>query len=154
MSAITQLLNYCATHPNVVIRYVASDMNLAIESDSSYLSESKAKSRVAGYYYLGNNPPNPQEAPITERPSPMANGAVHVLCQILQEIFASAAEAELAGLFHNGKEACPIRVALSEMGHPEPPTPIVTDNSTASGIANETVKQKGSKAMDMRFYWV
>jgi hypothetical protein len=26
--------------------------------------------------------------------------------------------------------------------------------STASGIANDTVKQKRSKAMDMHFYWI
>jgi hypothetical protein len=31
---------------------------------------------------------------------------------------------------------------------------MVTDNSTASGIPNESVKQKRSKAMDMRFYWI
>jgi hypothetical protein len=31
---------------------------------------------------------------------------------------------------------------------------MVTDNSTASGIANNSVKQKRSKAMDMRFYWI
>jgi len=38
--------------------------------------------------------------------------------------------------------------------HPQPPTPIVVDNSTAAGIANKTLKQRRSKAMDMRFYWV
>ena len=53
------------------------------------------------------------------------------------------------------KDAAPIRAALEEMGHPQPPTAIVVDNnSTASGIANKTVKQRRSKAMDMRFYWV
>ena len=40
------------------------------------------------------------------------------------------------------------------MNWPQPPTPIQVDNSTAVGIANETIKQKISKAMDMRFYWV
>jgi hypothetical protein len=41
------------------------------------------------------------------------------------------------------------------MGHPQPATaPIATDNSTATGIANDTVKQKRSKAIDMRFYWI
>jgi hypothetical protein len=40
------------------------------------------------------------------------------------------------------------------MGHPQPATPIVTDNSTASGLANDTVKQKRPKAIDMRFYWI
>jgi hypothetical protein len=40
------------------------------------------------------------------------------------------------------------------MGHPQPPTLIQADNACAVGIANETVKQKRSKAIDMRFYWV
>jgi phage terminase large subunit GpA-like protein len=41
------------------------------------------------------------------------------------------------------------------MGHPpQPATPITTDNSTAAGIATDTVKQKQSKATDMRFYWI
>ena len=30
--------------------------------------------------------------------------------------------------------------------------PLKTDNSTAEGIMNKTIKQKTSKAMDMRFY--
>ena len=41
------------------------------------------------------------------------------------------------------------------MGHPQPgPTPIQTDNTVADGIANDTVKIKQTKAMDMRFYWI
>ena len=67
---------------------------------------------------------------------------------------ASASEAEIAALFHNGKEACPIRTLLEELGHPQPATPIVTDNKTAMGIATTSIKQKQSKAMDMRFYWI
>jgi hypothetical protein len=31
---------------------------------------------------------------------------------------------------------------------------LVMDNLTAVGIANDTVKQKCSKAMEMRFYWI
>jgi hypothetical protein len=65
----------------------------------------------------------------------------------MREVLSSAAEAELGALFHNGKEACPLRIALTEMGNAQPATPIVTDNSTANGIANETVKQKRSKPM-------
>jgi hypothetical protein len=60
----------------------------------------------------------------------------------------------MAGLFHNAKEASALRTVLMEMGHEQPPTPLVTDNVTAAGIANDTVKQKQSKAMDMRFYWL
>jgi hypothetical protein len=32
--------------------------------------------------------------------------------------------------------------------------PLRTDNSTAYGIVNETIKKKRSKAMDMRYHWL
>jgi hypothetical protein len=67
---------------------------------------------------------------------------------------ASASEAEFGALFVNGKEATVLRQTLTDMGWPQPPTPIQTDNSTASGIINHTVKQHKSRAMDMRFYWI
>ena len=82
----------------------------------------------------------------------------------------SAAEAECGALYMNAKEAVPMRITIEELGHPQPgtpmrttleelkhpqpPTPMRTDNSTADGIMNKTVKQKASKSMDMRFYWV
>ena len=48
-----------------------------------------------------------------------------------------------------------IRTILEEMGHPQVgPTLIVTDNQVAAGVANDTVKAKRTKAMDMRFYWI
>jgi hypothetical protein len=82
------------------------------------------------------------------------NGAIVVPCKIMREALSSALEAELAALFYNGKEGAPLRITLDKLGHPQPPTPMVTDNSTASGIANKSVKQKRSKAMDMRSYWI
>ena len=66
----------------------------------------------------------------------------------------SAAEAELGGLFLNCQEAVPIWITLEEMGHPQLPTPVQVDNSNALGIATGTIKQRKSKAMDMRFYWI
>ncbi|MFY8062379.1 MAG: hypothetical protein ACOVN2_01595, partial [Usitatibacteraceae bacterium] len=148
MTKLAQLLNYCATHPDASVRFTASDMLLAVESDASYLSVAKGRSRAAGYFYLTNKQATPSSA---FNP----NGAVHVLCHIMREVLSSAAEAELGALFHNGKEACPLRIALEEMGHPQPATPMATeDKSTASGIATDTVKQKRSNAIDMRFYWI
>ena len=73
---------------------------------------------------------------------------------ILKNVMASAAEAELGGLFINAKEGEVIRTSIEEMGHTQGPLPVQTDNSTASGIINETVKQRRSKDIDMRFYWV
>ena len=67
---------------------------------------------------------------------------------------ASAAEAKFGTLFLNCQEAVPIRITLEEMGHSQPPTPVQVDNSTALGIATITIKQRKSKAMDMRFYWI
>jgi hypothetical protein len=131
MDALTQLLNYAASHPEATVRYTASDMILAIKSDASYLSVSKARSRAAGYFFLTN-----KRATTTDPYT--ANGTVHVLCQVMREVLSSAAEAELGALFHNGKEACPLRIALTEMGHPQLATPMATDNSTATGIANDT----------------
>ena len=73
------------------------------------------------------------------------------MCKVLP----SAAEAELGALFHNGKDACPLRIALDKMGHPQPATPMAIDNRTASGIATDIVKQKRSEAMIyMLLYWM
>ena len=86
----------------------------------------------------------------------MMNGPLHVMCIILKEVCASAAETELGSLFRSGKEAVPITHTLEVLKHPQPKegVRIVTDNSTAAGIANDTVKQKRSKAFDMRYYWI
>jgi hypothetical protein len=155
MKAITKLLNYCATHPDaVVVSYYSSEMILWIESNASYLSKTKAQSRAAGYYYLSNKPTNPDQPPAPTDMSPPMNGTIVVPCKVMREVLSSASEAELAALFYNGKEGAPLRITLKELGHKQPPTPMVTDNSTASGIANESVKQKLSKAMDMRPYWI
>ena len=67
---------------------------------------------------------------------------------------ASASEAKLGALFLNCQEAVPIRITLEEMGHPQPPTPVQVNNSTALGTSTGTIKQRKSKAMDMRFYYI
>ena len=76
--------------------------------------------------------------------------SVLVLAKVIKFVMSSAAEAELAALFMNAKLAVPIRQALIEMGFPQPAIRVKTDNSTAYGIINDTIKQNRSKAMDMR----
>ena len=51
---VKQSLDYFATHPNATVRFLASDVVLALYSDASYLSEPESKSRAAGHYYLAN----------------------------------------------------------------------------------------------------
>jgi hypothetical protein len=154
MDAVVQLLNYAASHPNAVLRYVASDMYLHVHSDASYLSETKARSRYGGYFFLSDRPQDPSKAPGPNDPPPTHNGVLLAVTQVLREVVSAASEAECGGLFHNGKDAVPIRTTLEELGHEQGPTPIQTDNKTASDIANDDCKIKRSKAMDMRYFWV
>lgn len=74
----------------------------------------------------------------------------------MKDVISAALEAKLAGVFYNGKEVYPICTCLAELGHPlTAPIPMKTDNTTAKGgFANDTAKQKHSKAIDMRFYWI
>ena len=139
---MTKLLNYVATHPNATIRYNKSDMILHVHSDTSYLSEPQARSRACGHFYLSN------------QNSPKSNGPIHTISSIMKNVMSSAAEAEIGAVFTNCRDSKQIRTALFEMGHDQPPTPIQTDNSTAAGFLNKTIKQKRTKAIDMRFFWV
>ena len=66
----------------------------------------------------------------------------------------SAAEADIGATFLNAKNALPIRTTLKELRHPQPPTLLQLDNTTTVGFANNAIKQKRSKAIDMRFYWI
>jgi hypothetical protein len=63
----------------------------------------------------------------------------------MKQVLASASEAETDRLFYNGQEATTIRIILLEMGYPQPPTPLQTENMTAAGIVNRTVKQRPQK---------
>ena len=79
------------------------------------------------------------------------NGPVLILAKIIKNVMASAAEAEVAALYPNAQEALTIRQCLIELGHAQLPTPLKPDNVTACGILTGTIKQKRSKAIDMRF---
>ena len=146
MSRIIHLLDYLATHPDGVIMFRASDMILNVHSDASYLSEKKAKSRMGAYFFLGCMSEKNKDSFI--------NGSIHLLCGILKLVVCSAAEAELAALFLNMREDKILRLMLEEMSHRQPATPVHCDNSTAVGIANDTVKKQRSRSMKMRFFWI
>jgi hypothetical protein len=147
--AAIHLLNYAASHPNAKVRFHASKMCLHVHSDASYLSKSKARSRAGGLFFLSSFPSTAANAP-----PPKFNGAIHIVSSIMRNVLSSATEAEVGACFHNTQDACPLRVTLEEMNWPQPPTPIQVDNSCAHGIINDTVKQRRSKAFNMRFYWV
>jgi hypothetical protein len=146
MDAVSHLLEYCSTKPDAALRYYASDMQLKIHSDASYVSEPRAKSRIGGYFFLGNSKHS-------QCPS-LSNGTL--LCQstVLKHVVSSVAEADYGALFINAKTGTVTCETLKDMGHPQDATELKADNNTADGIANKNVLQKRSKAMDMRYYWI
>ena len=81
----------------------------------------------------------------------MHNGTLLAIALIIKHVVSSAAEVEMGALFINMKEAEVIRTTIEEMGWPQKgPTPIATNNSAAVWIANDTIKQRRSKAIYMR----
>ena len=142
------LLDFVATYPNANIRFYKSDMILYVDSDAAYLVLPHARSCFAGHFYLSNHVPDPS------RFTPPMNGPIHTECKRIRNVVASAAEAETAGLFGNSQTAVVIRRALHSLDHPQPPTPIKTDNSTANSFVYSNIKQKRSKTWDMCFNWL
>jgi hypothetical protein len=84
----------------------------------------------------------------------LTNGAVLIISMILKHVMTSAAEPEIGSVFLNAKEATIVLITVEEIGHPHPPTPTNTDNNTATGYSNDTIKQIRTSAMGMHFYWV
>jgi hypothetical protein len=119
--AAVHLLNFAATHPNATIQNHASDMCLHVHSDASYLSETNARSRAGGIFFLSNKPSSDPKSP----PPPL-NAPIHIVSSILHNVMASATEAEVGAFFHNAQDACPICTTLIEqlnlVGH-NPPLP-------------------------------
>jgi hypothetical protein len=129
---VQQFLDYASTHPDAIVTYHTSDMVLAGHSNTSYLSKSKARSRAGGHFFMSNNTAKPPN-----------NGAILTIAQIVKAVMSLAAEAELGALYINCREAIPAHHTLEFMGHPQPPTPMQMDNTTALGIVNNNVIKKG-----------
>jgi len=132
MQCVKQLLDYVSSNPNANIRFQASNMILNINSDTSYLSSGKGRSRADRYFSLGSLSRNGE--PI------WLNDNIHITCAILKLVTVSAAEAEFGALFLNDQEAKMLRPTLRKMGHPQPPAPIHVNNTTTVGIINNTIK--------------
>ena len=110
-------------------------MILYVDSDGAYLVLPNARSRFAGHFYLSNHVSEPSEI------APPMNSLIHIECKRIRNVVASAAEAETetAGLFGNSQVAIVIRCALQSLNHPQPPTPIKTDNSTANSFVHSNI---------------
>ena len=138
---VKQFLHYCPSHPNADVRFVASDMMLALHSDASYLSDPESKSRAAGHFFLGK-----------QNNESFNNGAIMTLSKIIKHVMLSTSEAETAAIFYNCKAALPLIVSLEEMGHEQHKTHVITDSTTACGLIKKTMIPKRAKSYDMRLF--
>ena len=66
----------------------------------------------------------------------------------------SVSETELASLCYNCKAIIPLRIALQEMGHPQPKNPVVIDNSTTEDLVTKATTVNRAKHYDFRTNWV
>jgi hypothetical protein len=142
MKKVQQFLDYASTHPDATVTYHASGMILAGHRDALYLSKSKARSGAGQHFYMSSNTAKPPN-----------NGAILTIVQIVKAVMSLAAEAEVGALYIHCREAIPAHHTLKFVGHPQPPTPMQTDNTTALNIVNNNVIKK-LKAMDMKYHWL
>ena len=143
MEKVDQFLDYAASQEQSVLTYEASDMVLAVHSNSSYLSEPKTRSRSGGHFFM------PKDASF-----PPNNGSVLNIAQIMKTIMSLEAEAEIGATNVNAREAVPDRKSLDEMVHHQPRTPMQTDNTAAHSVVTNNVQPKRTKEMYIRFHWL
>jgi hypothetical protein len=135
------LLRYAAAYPNNAIVYKKSKMHVILQVDASYFSRSKARFVAGGIAYFGD-----ADDPTTE------NGMIHAISSIIDVVVASASEAEYGSAFIFAQQGVWLRTIATALGHAQPATPIPCDN--AIGLANDNIKQKISKSIDMHFHWL
>jgi hypothetical protein len=141
---LDRLLGHLAAFPNNCVRYYASDMVFRTFSDASYLSETKSRSRAGAYGYFGwTNDPH------------RLNGPVLIDSTVLDVVVSSVAEAEYGAAYRAGRHTVWFRIIAAALGFQQDgPTIVYVDNTTAVGLANNTLKIARTKAIDMRFHWL
>lgn len=138
--ALLHIVGYLRRHPNRGIRYLPSDMFLVVHSDANFASK---QSRTGGYHFLGR----------LDEPS-FVNGPILTVSSLQAIASNCVGEAEYIATHNNGKVALGERNLLTAMGWPQPATPIYCDNLCAVGIANDDIKMKRMKYIDIKYHWV
>ena len=137
---------YLATYTTTYICYHASDMILNIDSDAAYLVAPKSQSRITSYFQINNFPkPNHHQS---------INGAIRVECKTLRHGVSSAAEEKTSRIYHNTLRAILFQTILNGIDHPQPLTPVKSNDSTTNGFTHDNIHQKRYKSWDMRYYWL
>eukprot|EP00957_Ditylum_brightwellii_P044450 3372715-Ditylum_brightwellii.AAC.1 len=73
------------------------------------------------------------------------NGTILKLLAITQHVVASASESELVALFYSALGDVPFHIMLEEMGYPQLPIPLITNNNMAHELTSIKMIPKGPK---------
>ena len=112
-------------------RYHASNMTFNISPDAAVLVAPEATSRIAGFFFL--------ETPVH---TTVQNAPILIECKTLKHVVTSAAKCETAAVFHNAQQAIPIQHILTQIGHPQPVTPLIMDNTITENFIKNNITQK------------
>eukprot|EP00957_Ditylum_brightwellii_P159852 12167824-Ditylum_brightwellii.AAC.1 len=141
------LLDYLHAYPNAKLRFDAGNMQLNADSGAAYLVFPGAKSCFAGHFYL-------QSLPNALNNNGVPNNApIHTKCRTIKSVVCLAAEAECGSIFYNSQTAIVIHRILEEIGHPQQPMKVKTDNATANSVVHASMRVKQSKSWDIEYHW-
>lgn len=116
-------------------------MVLCAHKDAGYLNATKYRSQAGEHIMLRwNDYIN------------FFNGPILTIAQLIKFVMSSAAKGELASLLVTSKMMAPLKHTWIEMGYPQPPSPLQTDNYTEVGVVNKKSITKITKSMYMLFY--
>ena len=114
-----------------------------VHSDVSYLWEYQTKRSAGGNVFLSDNSKDPSH-----------NVIVLNIAKLMKNVMSSAAEAETGALFLNSRPVILAITTLIKMGHPQPPSPIETDNTTAIEFVGKNLTPKATQSTDIQHWWM
>ena len=89
-----------------MVRFHASDMILALNSDAFHHSEPGSTSRASGHFCMTN-----------KGTKDFDNGTMVTLSKIIKYVMGSTGESEMASLYYNCKNTVQLETNLGEIGH-------------------------------------
>lgn len=144
LNDINHVIAYLAGRKNTALFFKPSNMQLYTESDASFASESKSKSRIGGVFLLGGY--GTDGLPI--------NSPIGVFSKLADCHPDSAAEAEYVACHDVVKKGTHLRFTLDDFGFPQTKaTENRSDNECAVGMTNDLVMDRKTKHIDRRYHW-
>jgi len=145
-----RLLEYAPAYPDSELVFCKSKIEHIVKTVASYNFRKRAF-LVAGlliYFGYTTNSLQPDGTPTPE------NDAIIYCSVVMDVIISSAGEGEYDVGFIAAPHAVNARTIAKELGHPQPATPILCDNSFVRNLTTDSCKQRRSKVIDMRFHWL